>query len=81
MVIAKNEAKEDPRLILYGTMVTQFNLDLLPPDIRGKIRQCRQSDYELLGSAGYLWALCPNNPWHKELEDSIRAAQKEIFKG
>jgi len=72
--------EQDPRLTLYGTMVTHFNLDLLPRGIRGKIKQCRQDDWELLGSAGYLWALCPNNPWHKDLEDSIRAAQQEIFK-
>lgn len=74
------EIKEDPRLTLYGTMVTHFNLYLLPPGIRGKVKQCRQNDHELLGSAGYLWALCPKNPWHKELEESIRAVHLELFK-
>jgi len=75
-----DEVKQDPRLTLYGTMVTHFNLDLLPLGLRGKIKQCRQNDHELLGSAGYLWALCPKNPWHKELESCIRAVSQELFK-
>jgi len=74
------ELKEHARVILYSTMAAHFNLDLLPRGIRGKVKRCRQNDYELLGAAGYLWALCPKNPWHQELETWIKVFSGELFK-
>lgn len=72
-------ALEKGRARLHYTILSFFNLELLPEELRGKLREARMSDDELLGSGGYFLALCPRNAWHTELCDCVKQFQKSLF--
>lgn len=63
---------------LIKVLVAFFNLDLLPEALQFSEDM---TDEDLLGAAGYLWALSPNNLWHQVLGERIKAFSKAIFEG